>query len=259
MMRSFLSKHHLTLRVLPFALLLGLTKWYLDTHDGQVMELNTYFSTLVAADVFLLGFLLSGAMPDYKEAEKIPGEMACAFDSIVEECEALRKKKEARMAAMQCLEHTRHVIACITRWFHHKESTGKVINILREYNVLFVALEPYTQANFLVRLKQEVASVRRMVVRMRNIREANVVAPAYAVAELFTAIVIFSLLFVDMGTLFESVLITAGLSYLLIYMIALIKDLDNPFQYHNKAHLQDEIAIEPLGAVDRTIGGLLKK
>lgn len=257
-MRTFVSKHHLTLSLLPFVALIGIAKWYVHANGLQPMELNAYFSTLVAADVFLLGFLLSGAMPDYKEAEKIPGEMAAALDSIVEECETLRSRKASRAVATACLEHTRLVISSIKSWFYHERRTGSVIEVLRAYNEFFAAIEPHTQANFLVRMKQEVASVRRMVVRMRNIREASVVAPAYAVAELFTAVVIFSLLFVDMGTLFESVLITTAISYLLIYMILLIRDLDNPFQYHDKAHLQDEIAIEPLDAVDGTIRTILK-
>lgn len=258
MVRTFLSKHHLTLQVLPFVALIGIAKWYVITNGFQPMELNTYFSTLVAADVFLLGFLLSGAMPDYKEAEKIPGEMAAALDSVVEECEALKAKRSARASAVRCLKHTGVVISAIEDWFHHKRSTGSVIATLRSYNAIFVDIEPHTQANFLVRLKQEVAAVRRMVIRMRNIREASVVAPAYAVSELFTLLVIVSMLLVDMGTSVESYLITCGISYLLIYMILLIRDLDNPFQYHDKAHVQDEIAIEPLGAVNRTIRKILK-
>lgn len=257
-MRTFISKHHLTLSLLPFIALIGAAKWYVHANGLQPMELNAYFSTLVAADVFLLGFLLSGAMPDYKEAEKIPGDMAASLDSIVEECETLRSRKASKVVAEACLEHTSAVIGAIKGWFNHKQRTGSVIAALRAYNATFAAIEPHTQANFLVRLKQEVASVRRMVIRMRNIREASVVAPAYAVAELFTAVVIFSLLFVDMGTLFESVLITTAISYLLIYMILLIRDLDNPFQYHDKAHIQDEIAIEPLDAVERTIRAILK-
>jgi hypothetical protein len=259
MVPTFLSKHHLTLRVLPFALLLGATKWYVRGRGLEVMELNGYFSTLVAADVFLLGFLLSGAMPDYKEAEKIPGEMAAALDSVVEECESLRKNPKARKDATACLEHTRGTIAALGRWFHHRQRTGEVIAHLRGYAQLFAALEPYTQANFLVRLKQEVAFVRRMVVRMRNIREVPVMASAYAVAELFTGLVLASLVFVDMGTPSGAMLITGGISYLLIYMILLIRDLDNPFQYHDRAHVQDEIALEPLSAVDRTIRGIIGK
>ncbi len=258
MVRTFLSKHHLTLKVFPFVFLIAVVKWIVFVGGFQFMELNSYFSTFVAADVFLLGFLLSCAMPDYKEAEKIPGEMSAALDSIVEECEALSIKPEARQIAMACLSHTQLVITTITRWFHHKDNTRTVINRLREYNMLFAELEPHTQANFLVRLKQEVASVRRTVIRMRNIREASVVTPAYAVSELFTGLVIISMLFVDMGPLIESLFITSGISYLLIYMIYLIRDLDNPFQYHDKAHLQDEIAIEPLGAVERTINAILK-
>lgn len=259
MLRSFISKHHLTLYVLPVALFFGFIKWYIHTSGWEILELNTYFSTLVAVDVFLLGFLLSGAMPDYKEAEKIPGDIACSFDSLVEECDTLQRNAKAKKPARECLEHTRLVIKTITRWFHHEESTGNTIASLRAYAPLFAQLEPHTQANFLVRLKQEVAAIRRMVVRIRNIREASVIAPAYAVSEFFTGIVIFSLLFVNIGSVWEGIFITSSIVYLLIYMIMLIRDLDNPFQYHDKAHIQDEIAIEPLHAVDRTIAKILKK
>jgi hypothetical protein len=259
MIRPFISKHHLTLFVLPFALLLGGIKWYIHEAGLDFMELNAYFSTLVAADVFLLGFLLSGAMPDYKEAEKIPGEIACAFDSVVDECSALQSNTKARKEATQCLQHTRQSLQSIIQWFHHKEKTRDVVRQLRDFAPIFTRLEPHTQANFLVRLKQEIASVRRMVIRMRNIREASVVAPAYAVSELFTGIVIVSMLFVEMKNPFEESFIVAAISYLLIYMIALIRDLDNPFQYHDKAHIQDEVAIEALEAVDRSIVSILKK
>ncbi len=257
MIRPLIVKHHLTLHVLPIVLLLVAVKWLVHGNEWDTMELNTYFSTLVAVDMFLLGFLVSAAMPDYKEAEKIPGEMACALDSIVEECAVLRRKPGAESAADACLAHTQAVINVVTRWFHHKEKTRDVISTLIAYSPLFARLEPHTTANFLVRLKQEVSAVRRMVIRMRNIREASVILPAYAISEMFTGIVLFSMLFVNMGTMGESLLIMGAITYLLLYMIVLIRDLDNPFQYHDKAHMQDEIAIEPLGAVDRTIRGLL--
>ena len=39
---------------------------------------------VLTAGVFLLGFLLAGTMADYKEAEKIPAELASTFEAIEE-------------------------------------------------------------------------------------------------------------------------------------------------------------------------------
>ena len=35
--------------------------------------------------VFLIGFMLGGTMADYKESEKLPGELACSLEAL-EEC-----------------------------------------------------------------------------------------------------------------------------------------------------------------------------
>lgn len=257
-MKALYRKHFLSRRVLPFVLLALIVKVLLIREDFAFFELNTYFSTLVAANVFLLGFLISGVLPDYKEAEKLPGEIAAALDSIVDECRALFADKKVA-AAKALMEHTSDVIVVIESWFHEDTRTRVVMKHLGEYAELFVALEPHTQANFITRLKQEVSSVRRMILRIRNIRDVPFASPAYAVAELFSALVIISVMLVDTGTLGESLLITGLITYVLLYMIVFIRDLDNPFHYHDNAHLTDEIAIAPLGAVERNIQEALGK
>jgi hypothetical protein len=220
------------------------------------LELNSYFSTLVAANVFLLGFLISGVLPDYKEAEKLPAEIAASLDALVDDCRALYGDKKVP-AAKACIAHTGELAAMLDAWFHEKVRTRKVMTALSAYAELFVALEPHTQANFLARLKQEVSSIRRMVLRVRNIREIHFTGTAYAVAELFTILVIISVLVVDAGSFIESLFITGLISYVLSYMLLLIRDLDNPFDYTQNSHLADEVAIAPLGAVAENIKKVL--
>ena len=45
----------------------------------DVLELSPLLSSLVAATVFLLGFLLNGVLSDYKESEKLPGELSTSL------------------------------------------------------------------------------------------------------------------------------------------------------------------------------------
>jgi hypothetical protein len=53
---------------------------YLAYYFGyEVMELNALFTTLVAGTIFLLGFLISGVLSDYKESEKSPAEISATI------------------------------------------------------------------------------------------------------------------------------------------------------------------------------------
>ncbi len=250
------QKHFLTFRVLPVIFVVLFLKASILLLDLPLFELNGYFSTLVAANVFLLGFLISGVLPDYKESEKLPADIAASLDVIFDECRALHGDKKVQ-EAKDIIAHTAEVSRVLDQWFHERVRTREVMQGLRAYAELFVALEPHTQANFLVRLKQEVALIRRMVLRIRNIRKIHFTGTAYAVAELFTVLVIGSVLAVDAGPLLESLFITGLITYVLAYMLLLIRDLDNPFDYTHNPHLSDEIAIAPLGAATKNMQAFL--
>ena len=51
----------------------------------EFLTINNLFSGIIAANVFLMGFLLSGVLADYKESEKIPGEIASSINNIYSE------------------------------------------------------------------------------------------------------------------------------------------------------------------------------
>ena len=53
------------------------------------LSANALLSALVASTVFLLGFLLNGVLTDFKESEKIPGEIATALESLSLEVKAI--------------------------------------------------------------------------------------------------------------------------------------------------------------------------
>jgi hypothetical protein len=55
----------------------------------DVLELSPLLSSLVAATVFLLGFLLKGVLSDYKESEKLPGELSTSLFLLAKEIKAI--------------------------------------------------------------------------------------------------------------------------------------------------------------------------
>src|SRR3954468_4617784 len=80
---SLLIKWKLLLTTLPFALVALAVKVVL--HRAFAFEGVVEFSDIgvvLTGAVFLIGFMLSGTMADYKESEKLPGELACALEGF---------------------------------------------------------------------------------------------------------------------------------------------------------------------------------
>ena len=55
--------------------------------------MNDLFSILVGSNIFLLSFLLTGVLTDFKEAEKIPSNLATKIHSLYLEINANKSSK----------------------------------------------------------------------------------------------------------------------------------------------------------------------
>ena len=117
---------------------------------------------------------------------------------------------------------------------------------LLSFNDDFLAFENQTQANFIVRLKQEQNSIRKMINRIHTIRETSFLGTGYAIAEIITFILVVGLIFIKMDPFYESVFFISFVSFILVYMIYFIKDLDNPFGYNDEDSLVEEVSLKPV-------------
>lgn len=247
-MTDLLSRRHaLTRKVLPITLALVVAKLALVRLGWEPFEMTGLVTSMIAANVFLLGFLIGGAMPDYKEAERLPGEMAASLDAIGDELVLLRGK--APSEASSALGALSAVVEALHDWFHRRTSSVEVMRRLTALGETFIALEPHTQANFIVRMKQELTNLRRHVTRAHSIRETTFSQGAYAIAELFTALMLFTLLLVAHPTEAAALWFTGLASLLLVYMLHLIRDIDDPFHYGPHERGDDEVPLRPLEAV----------
>ena len=181
------SKWSLLLKTLPFLAVVVALKYGVHFLGWEVLTVSPLFSAIVSANIFLLGFLLAGVLSDYKESERLPGEVASGLEALTDEVVILYRNKRAP-EAKACLEHIRLLAVSILDWFHKKQKNAAVMANLRELNQYFLAFEPLTQANFIVRMKQEQGALRRSITRIHTIRDTNFVSGGYAIAEATTAL-----------------------------------------------------------------------
>ena len=128
---------------------------------------------------------------------------------------------------------------------------------LRALNPLFMVFAPNIQAGFTTRLKSEQANMRKLVIRMDTMRRTSYVSAGYLIAEITALVILVLLLVTEVGQLAPTVLVVGLISYLLIYVLALIRDLDNPFEYREGKPGAADVNLEVLERSEDRLRGLL--
>jgi hypothetical protein len=209
-----------------------LLKLAADVWDLDRLELSPLLAGTLAAEVFILGFLLTGTAGDFKEAERLPGEVAASLETMADECLITYddiKLPEARACLAQLIEVSRS----IRLWLLQDRGLDDVMSDIRALNAPFRVLAPKIQAGFTTRLKTEQAAVRKVVIRMDTMRRTSYVAAGYLIAEVTAFLLMAILVVTDLGARAPTLCLVAMISYLLFYLVGLIRDLDNPFEYRN--------------------------
>jgi len=240
------SRWRLALQILPIVIIIVLIKTFTHHNDWEFLSLSSLFTALISANIFLIGFLITGTLSDYKESEKLPSDIASSLETLADEGLIIYRNKkapEAKKYVSRLLEFNNVLID----WFNEKKSTKEVLSKVGEFNHDFLAFEALTQANFIVRLKQEQNSIRKLVNRIHTIRTTSFLATGYVIAEIITVATIIGLIFIRIHQdVRESLFFTGFVGYILIYMIFFIKDLDNPFGYTSATTVLDEVSLKPL-------------
>ena len=97
---------------------------------------------------------------------------------------------------------------------------------------------------FLVKLRSELSVVDRLSNRIEIIMETSFIPAAYAIADLATAgvMVILVLLFIRLDPFYESLVVFTVISALLIALVLLIRDMNNPLRWEGN-HMQTRICV----------------
>lgn len=214
------------------------------------ISVNPLFTGLVAANVFLMGFLLSGVLADYKESEKLPGELAAGLETIADDFLALREPKHDEVRREGVAEVLR-LARGLHRWLLRGQSTDETLDHISSLVYLFTTIEPFIPANYTVRLKQEQNNLRRSVIRINTIRETSFIPSGYVISEIVTILLTVGLVLLKTEAVYESMFVVGLITFLFSFLSLLIRDLDNPFGYDERGSAEDVSLAPVLGVIER--------
>lgn len=255
--KSRKNKWRLAVRTIPFIILVIISKYIAHYFDIEFLSLNALFTAIISANIFLIGFLITGTLSDFKESERLPGELAASLQVMVDEAHIIYLNKKSS-ESIDLINSVKELNEKIISWFYKKTKTEEIYLHLIELNKNFLAIESQTQANFIVRIKNEQNNLRRNISRIHTIRETSFLGTGYAVAEIISSILIIGLIFVNLNPFYESMFFVSFVSFVMIYMIFFIKDLDNPFSYYEENSLVEEVSLKPVTDSKNRIENLLR-
>jgi len=230
---SFTKRFHLFLRVLPMVAALLLLKGCVHLLGWEFMPLDGLIPSLIAGSIFLIGFLLTQVLSDYREAEHVPGEIRTALEAIHDDV-----LNFAHTSPLVDLPGLRRALANIVEAFatglgmdgRHCELAEAVARV-DDLSPLFNRLaELDLSERYVVRLKSAQDHLRRALFRVAYIQKMEFVPSVHVLVQSLVLASLFVLLFLKTIGVWESMLIIVFVGYMFLYSLLLIGQLDQPFR-----------------------------
>jgi hypothetical protein len=239
-----MTKWKLLLTTIPFVVCVLAVKLLLTNvfHFDGIIDF-TDVALVLTGGIFLIGFMLAGTISDYKESEKIPGELACTLeyleDAVAHACAvnqyggktSIQGDREVLDPNLYMAPH-RSLVHGIYDWICHKKQQEDVYAMLHSYSIGLHDFEKVGGHGGAVGgMDRELSNIRKLVTRMGVISRTGFLATGYALLEMLIACIIILVMICKFKGLVAEVTIITFIVLIYVYMYRLIKDIDDPFEY----------------------------
>ncbi len=232
--RNWLIKWRILLTTLPFTAFFGLAKWVAHHYDWEVWHFDSLTSSLFGAATLVIAFILSGNLADYRDSERVPVEISSAIETI-HDTNLLMAASQPDYNPQPVLHALVSLLRQIHNWLQHNHDTTPLFNSLTDLNQQLAPLAQVTAAPLMSRVQAEQNRLRQLILQIQYVRDNTFVTPAYLLLELFILTAALSLLLIQGDTFVESLAISGFLFTAFLYLLFLIRDLDNPFEYYGNS------------------------
>ncbi|MGO3928336.1 hypothetical protein NP284_08495 [Rhodopseudomonas pseudopalustris] len=229
---SYRKKFRLFFVVAIVVLLLGCVKTAVHYFGMEFLELNALLTSGIGGAIFIIGFLLSSILADYKEAERIPADVRMSIEAIDGDLESFSAvRPEFDLAA--CRQILVSILDKLRSGLSHAHDHTNLPPVLAEIAKLTPILGRLEgmgmAANFVVRLRGAQDLLRRSMLRIYHIQRVEFVPSVHVLVQtLVFAIVLMMLLLKTEGDP-ASAIMFGFISYMFVYALYLIRLLEQPF------------------------------
>ena len=238
-----MKKYFFIFRVLCIVAVLVGIKLVIDYFTLDVIVTSPVITAIVAGVIFTIAIIFSGVLSDYKESEKIPGELAASIKSLYRDTGVLLKIDEP--LARHIREHIIELIDTLMDNFkNNRWKLGEINPVTNKIDSdINTAYDKGLPPPMVVKMRNELAAIDRLIYRVEIIMETSFIPAAYHISVIAISAVLLTLLFTKMDPYYEGILLFGSVAFVLIGLMMLIMDMDNPFEYGNNSAADVDLKI----------------
>ena len=240
MVRSLYRRYRLLFDTALIVAAILCVKLVVDLLGWEFFNVNPLFTSIVGGGIFIVSIVLAGTLADYKEAERLPAEIAAAIESIHAEGRYVRESHAA--FDLGALGQTLTNIVSALRVDLATPGSRTALVGVSDLSGSFLEMERFgVPPNYIVRLKQEQGIVRKSLLRLYHIQRIEFIPSAHALLASMMILIIALLIFTQVEPVYDSFILVAFISYLFIYLLKLLRVIDMPFRVDD--YTMDDVSL----------------
>lgn len=221
---------------------------------GALIEISEV-TVIFTGTFFIVSLILAGTMADFKESEKLPGEIACNLEAIEDHmilaCRVYKSKDGyEKLDDVMLHGHLKHLTKVIIDWFNSSDKDSKLIfNALRKINDTTCQVAKLGADKDAVKgLQDHTNQLRKNLTRAYCISKTDFLGLTnnFLISMIGSSILL--ILVCKFKTPAASYAITGLISFIFLYLFQLIKGLEDPFDYKKDDINVDIIALNRFNA-----------
>ncbi|WP_441279653.1 hypothetical protein AB7783_07175 [Tardiphaga sp. 172_B4_N1_3] len=229
---SYRKKFRLFFAVAAVVLLLGCVKTAVHYFGMEFLELNALLTSGIGGAIFIIGFLLSSILADYKEAERIPADLRMSIEAIdgdLESFSAVNPEFDLAASRRILISILDKLRSGLSHANEHKNIPPVLAEIAKLTPILGRLESMGMAANFVVRLRATQDLLRRCMLRIYQIQRVEFVPSVHVLVQTLVLAIVLMMLFLKTEGDPASAIMFGFISYMFVYALYLIRLLEQPF------------------------------
>lgn len=238
-MQRLLRNYRIFLWALLAALVVLPVKYAMHYFGVEFIEQTSLHNSVVSSAIFVLGFVLSATIADYKESERIPAEFASNIEDMYNDAKETHKNYPKFD-----LDRFRKSLIDILGVFREGTRVNRkgARKEIAELQISFAEMEQAgVPPNFVVKLKSQQTQLMRNLFRVNYIQRIRFIPSAFFLIKTIAILVIGLLMCTNIDPFYGGLFIVGAITFIMVYMLILIHHVSVPFQ--GKGETRDDVSL----------------
>jgi len=235
-------KWRLLLKVLPLTLVFGLVKIGVHLLHWEVWTFDSLIGALFGAVTFIIAFILSGTLNEYNASADMTVQLVNAIETI-EDTNLLIAATNPDYNSKPLTKGLAQILQTTLEWLKEDKPLKNLEDSLFQLNYQFVELQRVAGFPVVNRVQQELSRMRILITRLQSNKSTEFLEAADALLDIFLVGAVIALLLIGSDLFNKNLMVSCFLFTLFSYLMFLIRDLDDPFEYDGKSCVDVDLSL----------------